>query len=172
MSKTITFSLNNVRSISRAISEVKKFREDVADAIGALVQKLTEDGKEFAQFELLRMFAFDTGELTDNVHFTVMGDYNAGMHTGIIATNTYYAVFVEYGTGVVGENFHHPNPIGWEYDYHHHGDEGWYYFDHREGRKRWTKGYKARPFMYNTHKELQRIALSVANEVLSQKTGG
>lgn len=75
-----------------------------------------------------------------------------------------YAMFVEYGTGVVGADNPHPNPArsGWVYDINSHGEEGWWY-QTVEGDPNptkyitstgewlaWTKGMPSRPFMYMT----------------------
>ena len=61
-----------------------------------------------------------------------------------------YAMYVEFGTGIVGSENPHPSPfIPWEYDVNGHGDDGWLYYD--SSRKlRWTAGSPARPFMYKT----------------------
>jgi len=85
--------------------------------------------------------------------------------TGIsININNEYWTFVEYGTGIVGAGAQHPNPeAGWQYDTEGHGNKGWWYpttDDDPNPLKRrgkddgvlyaWTKGQRARPFMYNT----------------------
>lgn len=77
------------------------------------------------------------------------------------ATN--YAVFVEFGTGVMGEESPHPKAgeEGWEYDVGGHGDSGWWYptveGDPNPTKKltkqgswvAWTAGMASRPFMYS-----------------------
>lgn len=76
-----------------------------------------------------------------------------------------YAMFIEYGTGVVGESSPHPwaSKYGWEYDVNEHGESGWWYPTSKEDNnptkyfsessgiwKAWTRGQASRPFMYDT----------------------
>lgn len=66
-----------------------------------------------------------------------------------------YANYVEYGTGIMGENDPHPEPTMWDefegYDLQNHGDNGWKYIG-KDGRLHWTKGMPSRPIVYNTRK--------------------
>lgn len=156
--KTIQFTLD-VSSIAQAISEVEKYRDDLKHAIQELVRTLTEEGREAAIMNVVRLGAFDTGQLADT-SFHTRGYYSDDYSIGIIYTDAYYAVFVEYGTGVVGKaGPKHPFlPAGWEHDHNHHGDAGWTYISDRDGKLHWTKGQPSRPFMYQTYMELIRMA--------------
>lgn len=152
--RTITFTLNQ-NSIGRAIQELKQFKEDLSRALADLVKALTSEGTEIAKMEVLRLGAFDTGELADSIY----GIYDESSHTGFIRAVSYYAVFVEYGTGVVGAANSHPSPVaGWTYDHNSHGEAGWVYRSDRDNKFHWTKGQPSSPFMYNTMKELERLA--------------
>lgn len=57
-----------------------------------------------------------------------------------------YALYVEYGTGIVGQGS--PHPVPWAYDINDHGEKGWTYF--KEGSWHHTRGMPARPYMYDT----------------------
>ena len=167
MSKhTISFTLD-VGSVGRAIRQVQKYKDDLVKAVNELVKKLTEDGREAAVLNVLRLGAFDTGELADSFH--TRGYYNADTQIGIIYTDCWYAVFVEYGTGIVGEMSPHPGPwnpgpvaakghvyVG--YDTNGHGMAGWRYISDRDGLWHWTKGQPSRPFFYQTYMDLIRMA--------------
>lgn len=76
-----------------------------------------------------------------------------------------YAVFVEYGTGIIGSEIQHPkaNEHGWIYDVNGHGVLGWWYptVDSDPNPYKWvnpatgvlyawTAGQQSRPFMYHT----------------------
>ena len=154
--KVIRFSLDP-HSIDEAIHEVRQYRDDLKKAVQGLVRALTEEGREAAVMNVLRLGAFDTGELADT-SFHTRGYFSEDEAIGIIYTDSYYAVFVEYGTGVVGkEGPRHPMlPAGWVHDHNNHGEKGWWYLD--EGKWHWTKGQEARPFMYQTYLELIRMA--------------
>jgi len=78
-----------------------------------------------------------------------------------LSVGSKFALYVEYGTGIVGANNSHPSPKGWVYDVNSHGEQGWMYptneSDPNPTKKMhdgqwyaWTKGQKSKPFMYNT----------------------
>ena len=98
---------------------------------------------------------------------SIRGFYDSDRNIGIVRADTTYAVFVEYGTGVVGASNPHPAPDNWRYDVNSHGEKGWVYKSERDGKFHWTKGMPSRPFMYDTIRELERNLDSIASEVFS-----
>lgn len=164
MAKTvIRFSLNE-KDIDRAIREVKQFRTEFLEKCSRLVEALTDRGVEVAKVEVSRLDAVYTGELMNSIE----GYYSPTYNVGIIKAGAYYAAYVEFGTGVVGSRSPHPNPQGWQYDINQHGDKGWVYHDDESGEFRWTKGFKSRPFMYNTARQLEKECKKIAKEVFGQ----
>lgn len=162
--RTISFGLN-AADINRAISEVKAYREELIRKCNELIRQLTEYGYEFAKFEVLRLGAFDTGNLADSIE----GYFDEQTRVGFIKADCWYAVYVEYGTGVVGASQSHPNAAvhGWAYDINHHGESGWVYWSGRDGQWHWTKGQPSQPFMYNTMRELQGRAKDMAASIFN-----
>ena len=164
MSKVISFDLS-VSWIDKAIQELNQFRNELTRKCNELIQQLTEYGKVFAKMEVLRLGAFDTGQLADKIQ----GFFDASSRVGFIRADCWYAVYVEYGTGVVGASESHPEPAaGWIYDVNNHGQSGWVYFNEREGKVMRTKGQPSSPFMYNTFRELQRKANDYASTVFGK----
>lgn len=179
--KNISFELTP-QSIQSASDELKKLKTDLADALSELARFITEEkGVEFAKMQIAQFPAIDTGELLNSI----TGTYSKSEHEGTIYSGAYYAVFVEFGTGIVGES--NPHPIagvqGWEYDIHKHGEAGWFYPAkdgpesnawHPDGRKaagvslRWTKGIPARPFMYNTLRDLEREVEKTGGRIIAE----
>ena len=164
MSKVISFDLS-VKGINQAIRELDKFRDELTRKCNELIQQLTDYGNEFAKMEVLRLGAFDTGELADRIQ----GFFDASSRVGFLRADCWYAVYVEFGTGVVGAGNSHPEPAaGWIYDVNHHGETGWVYFNEREGKVMRTKGQPSHPFMYNTFRELQQKARDLAGSVFAR----
>lgn len=164
MSKTvIKFSLNT-KDIDRAIRELKQFKTEFIEKCNRLIEELTDYGVEVAQVQVAQLDAVYTGELMNSIE----GYYSPTYNVGIIKAGAYYAAYVEFGTGVVGKQSPHPNPQGWQYDVNQHGDEGWVYYDDESGTFRWTKGFKSRPFMYNTARQLERDCKRIAKEVFNR----
>jgi hypothetical protein len=74
-----------------------------------------------------------------------------------------YAIYVEYGTGVVGKTGkQHPKlKLGWVYDEGDNGERGWFYpttqsdpnpnkHTYKGQLYGWTKGEESRPFLYDS----------------------
>ena len=164
MAKTvIKFSLDE-KEINRAIREVAKFRKEFLEKCNRLIEALTDEGVEIAKLKVAELDAVYTGELMNSID----GYYSPTYNVGIIKAGAYYAAYVEFGTGVVGSQSPHPNPNGWQYDVNAHGDEGWVYYDDESGKFRWTKGFKSRPFMYNTARQLEKECKRISQEVFGK----
>lgn len=167
-------------SIERAIKEIRDLNKVLHEAVGKLIQDLTDKGVEIARIEIASMGAVDSSTLFESM----TGWYDSGAHIGHVYTDLEYAILVEYGTGIVGEGSPHPgigdadwnNPDGVTvkgetysvYDQNNHGERGWWYpspngwytpkdgVTNEEGLSlAWTKGMPSRPFMYNTMRELE-----------------
>lgn len=166
--KNIDFSLS-VASIQNAINEVNKLKDDLAEALSELARVLTEQGVEVA-----KMYIASMTHWTGNLEESMTGYYDAETHCGYIYTDTEYAILVEYGTGIVGENSPHPG-IGdndWaspssttvggktysSYDQNGHGVKGWKYRLGESGAYVWTQGEPSKPFMYRTFRDIQSEA--------------
>jgi len=152
-------SLND-KDISRIMREVEQYKIDFTNKVSRLIETLTDQGVEIAKFQIRTLGAVYTGALESSI----TGYFNPSVNVGIISAGAPYAIYVEFGTGIVGEASPHPAPGGWVYDINEHGEEGWWYLS-RYGRRQWTQGMKSRPFMYNTVRELEQICVRVAKEV-------
>lgn len=152
------------RSIEKAINEVKAYKRQLSEKAAALIKALVEAGVEIAKAQVRELGAVYTGELEESI--TGFFDPEAGI--GIIRAGAPYAIYVEFGTGIVGKQNPHPAPEGWKYDINEHGERGWYYFNERDQKWHWTKGMASRPFMYNTLLELQRQVEDIAREVFGK----
>lgn len=161
--RVIKLSLDT-EEIERAIDEVKQFKAEFLEKCNRLVEVLTGEGVEVAKLQVKQLDAVYTGELMNSIDSYYSPTYNVG----IIKAGAYYAAYVEFGTGVVGKGAAHPNPQGWQYDVNNHGDNGWVYYDDYTGEFRWTKGFKSRPFMYNTARQLEKVCKKIAKEVFGK----
>ena len=160
---TIRFKLGEAE-IKRAIREVKAYKRLFLAKCESLVKELSAQGAEIARVQVAQLDAIYTGDLQNSI-----GDFfNTKTGVGIIRADTRYAIYVEFGTGVVGRQSPHPNPQGYQYDINNHGDDGWVYYDETAQKWRWTKGFKSRPFMYNTARELEKECVRIAEEVFGQ----
>ena len=151
-------------SLQKAIDEVEKFQKDLSHALAELASRLMEQGVEVAKMEIAQMHAVYTGDMYDNTY----GFYNWNTHTGVIIVDVPYAVYVEYGTGIVGAWNPHPQAgeLGINYGVNH-GYEGWVYKGD-DGKFHWTQGMPARPFMYNTLRDLEVEAERRGGKIIAE----
>ena len=180
--KTIRMDPLDVRSVEKAIREVERTKRELNDAMTALVRALMDDGVETAKMEVVALDAVDTGALLASIGH---GAYDPGSRTGVVYAGGYYAIFVEYGTGIVGEKYPHPAPetasqgqggiLGMQYtkyDTNNHGEQGWWYYSDTDGKRHWTKGMKSRPFMYNTMMYLRDYAERAGGRIIASYVAG
>lgn len=153
----------STKSITDAIGQIELYKAELKIRTNRLIERLTERGVEIAKLQVRQLDAVYTGQLEESIE----GVFDPENAVGIIRAGAPYAVYVEYGTGIVGQNFPHPAPEGWQYDVNKHGESGWWYFNDRDGRWHWTQGMVSRPFMYNTARELERQAITIAREVFA-----
>ena len=161
--KNIDMTLDRA-SIAHAIQAIKDFRNQLSSAMTHLIETLTERGVEIARAELIMFWnpAYDSGALSESLQAAMLNDKE-----GIITTGVMYALFVEYGTGIVGSVQSHPEPNGYQYDSKGHGVNGWVYKG-SDGQFHWTAGMAARPFMYNTLRDLQEEAEAIGGKVIAE----
>lgn len=160
MSKKIIFGLST-KEINRAIRELEQYKKELNRKTSLLIEALTDRGVEIAKAQIRELGAVYTGELEESI----TGYFNPTVQVGIIRAGAPYAIYVEFGTGVVGAGSPHPAPAGWRYDVNNHGEAGWWYFNDRDQKWHWTKGIESRPFMYNTVQILERESVRIAKEV-------
>jgi len=163
VSKKIIFGLST-KEINRAIRELEQYKKELNRKTSLLIEALTDRGVEIAKAQIRELGAVYTGELEESI----TGYFNPTVQVGIIRAGAPYAIYVEFGTGIVGAGSPHPAPAGWRYDVNNHGEAGWWYFNDRDQKWHWTKGIESRPFMYNTVQILERESVRIAKEVFKR----
>ena len=163
MSKKIIFGLST-KEINRAIRDLKRYKRELNKKVSLLIETLTDYGVDVAKAQIRELGAWYTGELESSI----TGYFSPTLGAGVIKAGSPYAVFVEFGTGIVGQTSPHPDPKDWQYDINNHGEKGWWYFNDRDQKWHWTKGIESRPFMYNTVQILERECMRIAKEVFAR----
>lgn len=163
MSKHVINVELSTQGVNQALKELAEYKAQLKKRVAALVATLTDMGVEIAKAQVMSLGAVYTG----NLESSIQGYYSPGTGVGIIQAGAWYAAFIEFGTGIMGAGSPHPAPEGWAYDVNGHGDAGWWYYDSIDDQWHWTQGQAARPFMYNTARELERICVDVARSVFS-----
>lgn len=151
MSQKISFNAFSASSIQAAKSQLMKYADKIDGGSREAVKKLTQIGYEY----MMSIVKVGSGELAESISW----EYDEATNTGRIIVGADYAIFVEYGTGIVGATHPHPELApGWTYDVNAHGEKGWTYFDAKQNRYRWTKGEPANAFVYKTREYMKSVA--------------
>ena len=102
------------------------------------------------------------GGLRSSLHMRV--DQRGGEITGKVFAGGGHAMYVEFGTGVVGEESNYPRAAALGLKYAHYS---WTYTPDGGEHFYTTKGYRARPFMYPALSQNKaRIKKLIANAVI------
>lgn len=101
--KSIDMDLS-VQSINHAIREVIALRDELQRKCLELVRVLAQEGVEIAKMQVISMEAVDTAELEHSIDAVFFPNERCG----VVYAGAPYAVYVEYGTGVVGAANPHP----------------------------------------------------------------
>lgn len=158
--KSIRMTLDTA-SIDAAIRDIEYIAQNLKPAAEALVEQLTYQGVEVAKATLVSYDppAYYTGQLTESIFGSAEGTH------GVIATDLFYAIYVEFGTGSVGQGSAR-NPAARNDGTYTEG--GWWYFNDRDGKFHFTTGMEARPFMYDTLRALEADAENIGVKILAE----
>lgn len=173
MRTEIKVDLNKKGGLESAIKELNAYKKRIQEKTSLLVQKLTDYGAEIVRVKIVNMGAYYSGELLSGVS----GYFSPTLNAGFIKVASDHVAFVEFGTGVKGQNSPHKNGeylslAAWNYASGakifttQDGRVGWIY-PTDDGGFRFTEGMESRPFMYETALELQRNFEQMAKEVFS-----
>lgn len=176
MSKTYTVNVLSTNSIQRLIRQLEKYRDGLFDKANLLAKTLAERGVQIAGAQIVDLDAVFTGELLRSVRMEEQIN-----NVFAIVTDSDHACFVEFGTGQKGMDspypFQLPEGVSWDYAVGKTirqnpitGNYYWFY-PGLDGKWHYTEGMPARPFMYNTSLELQKIIVDVAKEVFGDNVG-
>lgn len=148
-------------TIDGSVKDLSEYAKEFIDKVDLYMDKLADFGVDKA-IENVGSYSmpFSTGELVSSIH----KEDGTEPHSKLVVADGGHADYVEYGTGVIGENSPHPSPErAWAYDVNNHGQKGWMY--PKGGKLHRTKGMPSRPFMYRTSVDMEENALKIADEV-------
>ena len=172
--KNIQVNVLDPKSIDKAIKKLNEYKKEVEQKTIELATRLAENGAEIARIKLVEYGAVMTGDLLSQIG----GYFSPTLNMGVIKVSSKYAAFIEFGTGPHGAASPHPSgnetyrstgwltaadgkPMdimyGWQPIVLANGDVIYY-----------TEGQAAKPFMYETARQLERDFISTAKEVFGK----
>lgn len=160
-------------SIEKLKKELLNYQSELKNKTQILCHRLAELGVAVAKAEIVNLDAVMTKELFQSISARQKTSVSDRVVFAVVADSK-HAVFVEFGTGMVGKQSPYPvpfpNDIDWQYASGEHiiqlkddGRYGWFY--NRDGRWYFTEGMPSRPFMHGASLEIQRQVVKIAKEV-------
>lgn len=170
--KRIKFGLSTA-SVRRAIDELKAYKKWTQEKCDELALELAKRGTFLIRMKIAEFDAIDTGALISAVSYPEQiapGKYRITLRVDN-GQGDNYALFVEYGTGVVGAASPHPKAgeMGWTYTTGSKifttkdGRVGWIY--PKDGTYHFTEGQEARPFWHESAEELPKYIYDAVRKV-------
>lgn len=167
MSKAFDFEFKlSKSSIEGLVDNIKNFRKELKLAKNEILIELAEYTKKIVQKNIQATVGKggypNTQELENSIQISsILNDMIR------VYTDLWYAKYVEFGTGIVGN---HPKASqeGWTYDKNSHGEEGWTY-QGSDGEYYWTQGEEAHMFMLNAYEEVEANYMTIVKSVLRKR---
>ena len=146
------------------VDSLRERLENIKAGILPAAKEAAEDAMQTMKADAIKNCPVDTGELRGSIQTKVEivdGNLEARLYSPLD-----YAVYVEMGTGPVGEANHAdaaPVPVtyratGWTY----HDEDGFHY----------TRGQPARPFLYPAFKANKQVVLGKIMAAIRKKIKG
>jgi len=153
----------SVDSVAAAIKQVNAYGNSLEAKCDELARRLVELGVEVAKITVRK----DTGDLESGIRFEKVGN---GEY--LVVSEGDYAIFVEFGTGVIGQGTYPGElPAGYGYDErrtpaaHDPIDPTKWYYRDRYGAIRSTRGQTANAYMAASAEQMRQAVLKTAKEV-------
>lgn len=174
MSKKFKANIFSQSSIEKLKRDLLDYKSDLKSKTETLCSRLADMGVEIAKAKITDLDAVFTGELKSSIKAEQKNSNSEKIIFAVVADSK-HAVYVEFGTGIVGRASPYPTEfpdgVTWQYASGKtirqlaDGRYGWFY--QRDGKWYFTEGMPSRPFMYGTSLELQNQVVKVAKEVFS-----
>ena len=155
-----------------AVSEIRALRERVERYANGLQAKADELCRRLAEIGVDAAVAGiahdESGELRGSIRWEQRGE-----RVYLVVADCDYAVYVEFGTGVVGAGSAYPGErpewVGapGSRSSHVNPDGSWVYYDEKQGRMRVTSGQVPQGFMAGSAVEVQQQIAGIAREVFA-----
>lgn len=147
--------------LKEAIQRLERYKQHISKRVIQLNNKLLTTGKSIIVKNIQEVVINKT--IADGLSNSVEAYYDPNLGV-IFFVKASWAVFVEYGTGIVGSQNQHPNlaRTGWIYDINEHGEKGWWYV--LGGKSYHTRGQPSQPFMFKSYLDLKNIMSTIAKD--------
>lgn len=149
--EVIEIDIFNTVSVKQAVKRLEECKDECDNFLRDVIRELGNDGVDIVRQEIVRLGKIDSGEIFSSVE----AEFSDDGKSVVIRVGAYYAVFVEFGTGIAGSLNPHPAPPEtWELGKASYSNgKPWVYY--KNGRFYSTYGQAHSPFFYNAMKEIK-----------------
>ncbi len=155
--KDIGVDVFNLESLTEAINQLRHI--NLTHGIRETLEDVRVKAEEIVREEIERSGAVGwTGELLSSVH----SELNESDQSITVYVDADYAIYVEYGTGVVGASNPHPDATAAGYRYNVRGrNENEYWSFEKDGKWYSTKGQEPKAFMLRAEQRIREYLESL-----------
>ena len=115
--KTYSMNLFSVSSIERLKQELQEYSDGLEYKCREVAERLADKGVEVARVQIADLDAVFTSELLSSIRSEYVSPVKGGAIFAVVA-GTDHAMFVEFGTGIVGKQNPYPGElpegVSWE----------------------------------------------------------
>lgn len=155
-------------SLNKLEKQLNSFINDYQKGINKSVEEATR-----TMYELVIQYcnANNIFEHTSEIHM----DYDPAANVGRVWSDNDVIIFNEMGTGLVGKDNPHPNPLveGWQYcaNPERNYEMGWMY-PREDGTYGWTRGLPSRHMFYSAFEDIKDKLGDIVNVTMIQNVSG
>ena len=124
-----------IKNLDKIMAKANKMAVNVDNTVKDSLNK----SMATVQGDIKALVPVNTGELRNSIQLKIAEEKD-GVITSTVGTNVYYAPYIEYGTGKVGEATNTQKGTNYR-------QTPWIYCD-EDGTFHYTEGQAAQPFMY------------------------
>lgn len=154
-----------IKNLKRALNRFNKIKDmDFKPLVNKVVIMVEDEAKS--------LVPVDTGNLRSSIHpeVKVVGSSVVGR----VYTQSEYASYIEFGTGIKGKGTYPFSVTGLSLEYR---NTTWSYIDESTGERIWTAGHPAQPYMYpalrnSRHKTLALTKTEIKKMISKAIAGG
>ncbi len=164
-------------SVRDAINELKAYQKGLEEKMELLAERLAELGVELAKSNLEMYGRVDEGDLLNSIGLEKSTEGEKAVFK--VVADCDHAIYVEFGTGTVGEAHGYAGDITPSYCVGTHfvtlerpykgfdvGSYGWFYY--KNGQLIFTEGMESKPFMWDTLQDLGNKVAEIALEIFEE----
>lgn len=154
---------------TKGLTDLENYLDSMEKAINTTRKELVDDLCETGRALVAEYTPIEDGDLKSSTTKDVT--HGVKQSSGRVFQTEPHAMYVEFGTGIVGQGQPHPyeHLFGWIYDSNKHGDDGWWYYDPDQNKYRFTRGQIASQQHLKASIDLRSVFAKQASDIYHRR---